>query len=59
MFALTKLLATAIILVSIANASLFSMVGIKEPENKAYYRGTTPNILAWRELLLVWPYFAG
>ena len=55
----TKLLVTAITLVSIANANLFSMIGIKEPENKAYYRGTTPNILAFRELLAVWPYFAG
>ena len=59
MVSLRKLLVTAITLVALAEASFFSMVGIKEPENKAYYRGTTPNILAFKELFQVWPYFSG
>ena len=50
MASFTKLLLTAITLLAIANASLFSAMRIKEPEGKAYYRGTTPNILAFREL---------
>ena len=59
MASFTKLLVTAISLLAVANASLFSSLGIKEPEGKAYYRGTTPNILAFRELFQVWPYFSG
>ena len=59
MASFTKLLVTAITLLAIANASLFSAMGIKEPEGKAYYRGTTPNILAFRELFAVWAYFSG
>ena len=50
MASFTKLLITAISLLAVANASFFSAMGIKEPENKAYYRGNTPNILAFREL---------
>ena len=59
MVSLTKLLVTAIILVGIAEASLLSASNVKEPEGKAYYRGTTPNILAMRELFAHFPYFAG
>ena len=56
---LTKLLLTAITLLAIANASLFSTMRITEPEGKAYYRGTTTDILAFRELFQVWGYFTG
>ena len=58
MVSLSKLLVTAITLVGISEASLFSSL-LKEPEGKAYYRGTTPNILAMRELMAGLPYFAG
>ena len=60
MASFTKLLLTAITLLAIANASLFSTMRIiREPEGKAYYRGTTTDILAFRELFQVWGYFTG
>ena len=43
---LRALLLTAISIIGIAEAGL-----LREPPNKQYYRGTTPNILAWREFM--------
>ena len=50
---------TLIGLASIAQASFFSAMRIAEPQNKEYYIGTTPNVVALKEFFLVSKYFFG
>jgi len=53
MFSLSKILIalfSASTVLTGVKASVFSAIGIPEPPNKAYYRGTTPNIIAIVEM---------